>query len=225
MVSAYIVLDLGMAVAAHKHWSSPWRVGAHRYVGRHQPCECGVSRRMFGAAMSIHVLGPSIRVFTPFRCRNGVGRLYASHSPRSVRLGCIAPVGGALVLASILHSGGLTCDGALSSAMRLWPTSVWRAHRIWWWMILAPIFLGEPRLCTQKMVVRARTWRGLHQPGVGCHPPRCATSSLPGCPFFGGVLGPMLEVQTHRSSLAFRLVVYNLRRVCSSPSSIWAGPH
>ena len=138
MVSAYIVLDLGMAVAAHKHWSSPWRVGAHRYVGRHQPCECGVSRRMFGAAMSIHVLGPSIRVFTPFRCRNGVGRLYASHSPRSVRLGCIAdPVGGALVLASILHSGGLTCDGALSSAMRLWPTSVWRAHRIWWWMILA----------------------------------------------------------------------------------------
>ena len=47
-------------------------------------------------------------------------------------------------------------------------------------MILAPIFLGEPRLCTQKMVVRARTWRGLHQPGVGCHPPRCATSSLPG---------------------------------------------
>ena len=43
MVSAYIVLDLGMAVAAHKHWSSPWRVGAHRYVGRHQPCECGVA--------------------------------------------------------------------------------------------------------------------------------------------------------------------------------------
>ena len=52
----------------------------------------GVSRRMFGAAMSIHVLGPSIRVFTPFRCRNGVGRLYASHSPRSVRLGCICGV-------------------------------------------------------------------------------------------------------------------------------------
>ena len=54
------------------------------------------------------------------------------------------------------------------------------APGVWWWMILAPIFLGEPRLCTQKMVVRARTWRGLHQPGVGCHPPRCATSSLPG---------------------------------------------
>ena len=26
------------------------------------------------------------------------------------------------------------------------------APGVWWWMILAPIFLGEPRLCTQKMV-------------------------------------------------------------------------
>ena len=52
------------------------------------------------------------------------------------------------------------------------------APGVWWWMILAPIFLGEPRLCTQKMVVRARTWRGLHQPGVGCHPAVCARSLL-----------------------------------------------
>ena len=39
--------------------------------------------------------------------------------------------------------------------------SVWRAHRIWWWMILAPIFLGEPRLCTQKMVAKGIDWGGV----------------------------------------------------------------
>ena len=26
------------------------------------------------------------------------------------------------------------------------------APGVWWWMILAPIFLGEPRLCTQPPI-------------------------------------------------------------------------
>ena len=119
---------------------------------------------MFGPSPYIGVLSPEQR---PWR---------RSCHHRSV-VGVHPRIGWRAAFSTRCHLFG--CDSGLS-AMRLWPTSVWRAHRIWWWMILAPIFLGEPRLCTQKMVVRARTWRGLHQPGVGCHPPRCATSSLPG---------------------------------------------
>ena len=35
------------------------------------------------------------------------------------------------------------------------------APGVWWWMILAPIFLGEPRLCTQKMVAKGIDWGGV----------------------------------------------------------------
>ena len=117
---------------------------------------------MFGPSPYIGVLSPEQR---PWR---------RSCHHRSV-VGVHPRIGWRAAFSTRCHLFG--CDSGLS-AMRLWPTSVWRAHRIWWWMILAPIFLGEPRLCTQKMVVRARTWRGLHQPGVGCHPAVCARSLL-----------------------------------------------
>ena len=176
MVSAYIVLDLGMAVA---------RISIGPLRGVLGPIDTWVGINPVSAA-SLAGCSALRCPFTSWVHRFGClafsmsewsGPLYASHSPRSVRLGCIAdPVGGALVLASILHSGGLTCDGALSSAMRLWPTSVWRAHRIWWWMILAPIFLGEPRLWVwwlgpaKLASASSGPWCVLDRLMVGCHP-------------------------------------------------------
>ena len=54
------------------------------------------------------------------------------------------------------------------------------APGVWWWMILAPIFLGEPRLCTQKMVAKGIDWGGvlvLALPLFWSWCPRCSSSS------------------------------------------------
>ena len=48
------------------------------------------------------------------------------------------------------------------------------APGVWWWMILAPIFLGEPRLCPRSRWCFALIWRGLHHPES-----RVASSSVP----------------------------------------------